>query len=341
MSMASSANPDLWLDLSGFGSSDGSNSDARAALLKVNAEMFVAAAARDRESIETFETLVLGFLPKTDPATLLDLARILAPCPDTPASVLDYLAQHSPDARDILRHHAARLPPVFGSRQLATPQGRLSLASRTDLDQTTIQKLLALRESAVEDALASNPALAPDTAPFTDLLRRARHRPTLAAILLERADLSTTGQASLYLAADGERRKAIRERVAVSLAHRRVTLSFTLTEQDLAELLAAGFKGDDRRLEGLLTSLFGFPASTEWRVLEFGRHRLLALALKVLGVTPKDAIRLFLTLHPALSYPLSVIKALLREMRDVPSPVALALIESVLDVRTLSGEALA
>jgi hypothetical protein len=339
--MASSANPDLWSDLSGFGSSDGSNADARAALLKVNAEMFVAAAARDRESIETFEALVLGFLPKTDPATLLDLGRILAPCPDTPTSVLDYLAQHSPEAREILHHHAARLPPAFGSRQLATPEGRLSLASRTDLDPTTIQKLLALRESAVEDALASNPAFAPDTAPFTDLVRRARHRPTLAAILLERADLPTAGQASLYLAADAERRKAIRERVAVSLAHRRVTLSFTLTEQDLAELLAAGFKGDDRRLEGLLTSLFGFPASTEWRVLEIGRHRLLALALKVLGVTHKDAIRLFLTLHPALSYPLSVTKALVREMRDVSSPVALALIESVLDVRTFSGEALA
>ncbi|MPR09915.1 hypothetical protein [Microvirga tunisiensis] len=339
--MASSANPDLWSDLSGFGSSDGSNADARAALLKVNAEMFVAAAARDRESIETFEALVLGFLPKTDPATLLDLARILAPCPDTPTSVLDCLAQHSPEAREILRHHAARLPPAFGSRQLATPEGRLSLASRTDLDPTTIQKLLALRESTVEDALASNPAFAPDTAPFTDLVRRARHRPTLAAILLERADLPTAGQASLYLAADAERRKAIRERVAVSLAHRRVTLSFTLTEQDLAELLAAGFKGDDRRLEGLLTSLFGFPASTEWRVLEIGRHRLLALALKVLGVTHKDAIRLFITLHPALSYPLSVTKALVREMRDVSSPVALALIESVLDVRTFSGEALA
>ena len=336
--MASSANPDLWSDLSGFGSSDGSNADARAALLKVNAEMFVAAAARDRESIETFEALVLGFLPKTDPATLLDLALILAPCPDTPTSVLDYLAQHSPEAREILHHHAARLPPAFGSRQLATPEGRLSLASRTDLDPTTIQKLLALRESAVEDALASNPAFAPDTAPFTDLVRRARHRPTLAAILLERADLPTAGQASLYLAADAERRKAIRERVAVSLAHRRVTLSFTLTEQDLAELLAAGFKGDDRRLEGLLTSLFGFPASTEWRVLEIGRHRLLALALKVLGVTHKDAIRLFLTLHPALSYPLSTIRELVREVRDVPGPVALALVESILGVKVLSRE---
>src|SRR5215213_2280909 len=151
--MASSANPDLWSDLSGFGSSDGSNSDARAALLKVNAEMFVAAAARDRESIETFETLVLGFLPKTDPATLLELARILAPCPDTPASVLDYLAQHSPDARDILHQHAARLPTALGSKQLATPEGRLYLASQSDLDPTTVQKLLALRECAVEDAL--------------------------------------------------------------------------------------------------------------------------------------------------------------------------------------------
>jgi hypothetical protein len=339
--MASSANPDLWSNLSGFGSSEGSHSDARAALLKVNAEMFVAAAAHDRESIETFETLVLGFLPKTDPATLLDLARILASCPDTPASVLDYLAQHSPDARDILHHDAARLPPASGSRQLATPQGRLSLASRTDLDQTTIQKLLALRESAVEDALASNPAFAPDTAPFTDLLRRARHRPALAVFLLERSDLPTAGQASLYLVADAERRKDIRERVAASLAHRRVSLSFTLIEQDLAELTAAGFKGDDRRLEGLLTSLFGFPASTDWRVLEIGRHRLLALALKVLGVTQKDAMRIFLTLHPALSYPLSAIRTLVQEMRDVSAPVALALIEAILDVRTLSGEALA
>jgi hypothetical protein len=338
--MASSANPDLWSDLSGFGSSDG-NSDARAALLKVNAEMFVAAPAHDRESIETFETLVLGFLPKTDPATLLELARILTPCRDTPASVLEYLARHSPDASDMQRHPAARRPPAFGSKQLATPEGRLWLASQPDLDAAAVQKLLAVRESAVEDALAANPAFAPDTALFADLLQRARRRPALARILLERADLPTAGQASLYLAADGERRKTIRERVAACLTHRRVTLSFTLTEQDLAELLAAGLKGDDRRLENLLTSLFGFPGSTEWRLLEIGRHRLLALALKAFGVSRRNAIRIFLDLHPALSYPLSSIKDLAREMRDVPVPVALALIESILDIRILSGEALA
>lgn len=336
--MASSAHPDLWSDLSAFGSSDGS-SEARAALLKVNAEMFVAAAARDRESIETFETLVLGFLPKIDATTRRDLARILAPCPDTPASILEHLARHSPDAVHVAPHHA--VPPSLGERQLATPEGRLALAGQPDLDPMMIHRLLVLRESAVEDGLAANPTLLPDTAPFAELLRRSRALPALAAILLERADLPTAAQASLYLSASSERREAIRERIAASLAHRRVSLSFTLAEQDVADLSAAALKGDDHRLETNLTALFGFPASTEWRLLELGRHRLLALALSVLGVPRSDAIRIFLNLHPALSYPLSAIRTLLREMRDVPAPVALTLVECILDVRTLSGEALA
>ncbi|UVF18269.1 DUF2336 domain-containing protein [Microvirga terrae] len=303
--------------------------------------MFVAAPTRDRESIETFETLVLGFLPKADSATLLELARILAPCPDTPISVLDYLSRHSPDVRAIVLRHAARLPPALGTKQLATPEGRLALASQPDIDAAAIPRLLALRESAVEDALAANPAFAPDTASFADLLRRARCRPALASLLLTRADLPTSALASLYLTADPERRKVIRDRVAQALAHRRATVAFTLTEQDLADLLATCLKGDDRRLEHLLTTLFGFPASTEWRLLEIGRHRILALALKALGVTRRDAIRIFLTLHPALSYPLSTIRELIRELRDVPAPVALVVVESILDVRVFSGEVLA
>ncbi|WP_114945521.1 hypothetical protein [Microvirga calopogonii] len=338
--MASSPRPDFWSDLSGFGSSDNS-SDARAALLKVNAEMFVAAAARDRESIETFESLVLGFLPKTDATTRRDLALILKPCPDTPASILDYLARHSPEAVNVHYDHAVHPSYPFGERQLATPEGRLALASQPDLDPATIHKLLVLREDAVEDVLAANPAFLPDTAHFADLLRRARRRPALATILLDRADLPTAAQAALYLAASRERREAIRERIAASLAHRRVSLTFTLTEQDRADLLAASLKGDDHRLETILTALFGFPASTEWRLLAIGRHRLLALALNVLGVTRRDAIGIFLNLHPALSYPFSAIRPLVQEMRDVPGPVALALIECILDVRTLSGEALA
>lgn len=336
--MSSSSNPDLWSDLSGFGSSEIATPDMRAALVKVNAEMFAAAPARDRESIETFETLMLGFLPRADAATLLDLARILAPCADAPASVLDYLVRHLPEARSVMLHHAAHLSSNVNRRQLATPVGRVQLAARPDLDFTTIRKLLVLSENTVEERLATNPAIMPGTAPFRELLRRARDRSALARALLERSDLSTDEEASLYLVAEPERRAGIRERVSATLAERRVSLSCSLTEDDISDLLTAGRKSDVECLETLLSAFFSFPAQTDWRVLEIGRHRLLALALKALGMDRTNAARIFLSLHPALSYPLSVIKELVREVRDVPGPVALVLVEAILGVRALSGD---
>jgi hypothetical protein len=336
--MASSANPDLWSDLSGLGSSGVNDSDARAALLKVNAEMFVAAPARDRDSIETFEALMMGLLPRAEHDTLVDLAHILAPCEDTPGSILDYLALHSPETGEIVQRHPARKPHPNPPSLLATPDGRLKLASQSDLDSGTIERLLVLHESAVEDALAANPTLPQATANFEELLRRARRRPALARVFLERADLAVADAASLYLVADGRRRQHIREQLASSLAHRRATLSFQLTERDLAGLLEAGEDGSVGRLEALLTAIFGFPAATEWRALEIGRHRLLALAFGALGIARTDAIQILLTLHPALAYPLCAIKELVREMRDVPAPVALALVEAILGARALSGE---
>ncbi|MBJ6126223.1 DUF2336 domain-containing protein [Microvirga splendida] len=336
--MTSSSNPDLWSGLSGFGSSESATPDMRAALLKVNAEMFVAAPARDRESIETFEALMLGSLPRADAATLLALARILAPCADAPPPVLDYLVQHCPEARSFVLQHATHLPETVNRRQLATPAGRLRLAARSDLDPATVRRLLLLGEEAVAETLAANQAVAPETGSFKLLVQRARCRPALARILLRRDDLPTGDEALLYLAADTERRAAIREHVAAMLARRRITLSCVLTEGDVAELLAVSRRGDAERLEALLSALLGFPISTEWRVLELGRHRLLALALKALGLDRRDATRIFLCLHPALSYPLSAIRELVREVRDVPGPVALALVEAILGVRVLSRE---
>jgi hypothetical protein len=336
--MASSSNPDLWSGLSGFGSSESATPDMRAALVKVNAEMFVAAPARDRESIETFEALMLGSLPRADSATLLALARILAPCADAPPSVLDYLVQHSPEARAVVLQHARHLPATVNRRQLATPAGRLRLAARPDLDTATIRSLLLLGEEAVAETLAANPAVAPDTASFKLLVRRARCRPALARTLLRRDDLPASDQVPLYLAADPVRRAAIREHVDAMLAGQRITRSCVLSEEDVAELLAVSRRGDVERLEALLSTFLGLPPSTEWTVLEIGRHRLLALALKALDMSREDSTRVFLSLHPALSYPLSAIRELVREVRNVPGPIALALVEAILGVRALSGE---
>jgi hypothetical protein len=330
--MASSANPGLWSDLS-----DLSGTDACAALLKVNAEMFAAAPARDRESIETFEALALGFLPKADRATLLEIARILARCTDTPPSVVDYLQRHVPEALGVMQQRETHDAYVFDARSLATPAGRLHLASSPHLAAATIEQILVLREEASEDALAANPAFTAVTPAFHQLVRRAIERPALARILLQRPDLSAGHEACLYLAADRARRGLIRERI-VQTFMQTAPLSFRLTPQETEAFQAAASDGDMARFERLLTEAFGFAPSTEWRILQLGRHRLLAMALKALGVPGKEAARIFLTLHPALSYPLSAIRELMREMRDVPDAVALSLIETILGVKALRGE---
>ncbi|KLK92732.1 hypothetical protein AA309_13820 [Microvirga vignae] len=330
--MASSANPDLWSDLS-----DLSGADACAALLKVNADMFVAAPARDRESIETFEALALGFLPKADRTTLLEIARILAPCPDTPPSVLDYLLQHTPEARSIIPRHQPPPASLPDAMYLATPAGRVHLASQPHLDIVTIERILVLREEASEDILAANPAFPSSRPAFRQLVRSAIERPALARILLQRTDLTATHEACLYLAADRKRRRLIRERVAQTVAQG-ASLSFRLTEHDMAAFLAAAKDGDIARFERLLSEAFGFPVSAEWRILQIGRHLLLALALKALGFSDKDAARIFLTLHPALSYPLSAIRELVRETRGSSGAVALVIIEMILGVKAFSGE---
>ena len=329
--MTPSAEPNVWPELS----PETASLDERAALLKVSAEMFVAAPARDRESIETFETLALGFLPRVDHAVLLEIAGILAPCADTPAAILDYLTRYSPEARDILLSQKSDLPPAMKARLLATPAGRMQLACRPVIDGVLREQLLVLHESGIENALAANLARSPAEPCFEELVRRAQERPGLAGILLARSDLSRAQEAALYLLADADRRRRIREHLAGVVARRSAPFSLELTEHHVAEFISASRNGDARRFESLLNSAFDFPATTEWRVLAIGRHRLLALALKALGLCEKEATRILLTLHPALSSPLSALKDLIREMREVDGSVAHALIEAILDTRAL------
>ncbi|RDI58679.1 hypothetical protein [Microvirga subterranea] len=335
--MAFPAKPDRWPDLSSIDDTEANGRDARASLLKVNAEMFVAAPARDREIIETFETLALGFLPAVDRASLAEIARILAPCEDTPDSVLDHLSRHSPEAREIVLKSAARLPVSCSDTCLGTPEGRLRLASCSALDRIIVERLLALREADVEDHLAANPAFVPTEPAFADLVRRAQDRAPLAAILLSRTDLSLADEAALYLAASREHRARIRAKIESALPHRRARLAFMLTEHDVAAFFAAARHGDVGQFEAMLTGALGFPAAAEWRILQAGRYELLALALRALGLCDKEATRIFLTLHPVLCRPLSTVKELVRTVRDVPSAVALALVEAILGVQALSG----
>jgi hypothetical protein len=328
--MASSDWPDLW----SVAVSESDPADARATLLRVHAELFVSAPARDGEAIASFEAIALGFVPHVTQTVLADIARLVAPCPDTPATVLDALAQRFPETRDIVLELAPRLPPTVVDLLLGSSRDRSTLAARHDLDERTLRRLLELHDASIDEALAANLALLPGDAGFIELIERARRNPALARVLLARGDLPVPDQAALYLYADAEKRAHIRSHVAASALFQRPHLPFRVTPAKSDELLAAAQRGDVATLEAQLTACFGLPSRIEWRLIQKDRHELLPLALRALGVEEEDAIRILLTLHPAVSHSVGTVFALVRILRTVARPTALALVEAILAART-------
>jgi hypothetical protein len=321
-----SAWPDLW----DIALAERAPADARASLLVMHAEMFANAPVRDREAIASFEAIALGFLPLVELPALLAIARLLAPCPDTPDAVLAFLTRCAPETGRLVVALAPRLPETVIDLLLGTAESRVSLAVRPDLDPRTLDRLLAVHEGAVDEALARNPGLSPTLPAFELLVDRGRRNLSLARALLKRADLATADAAALYLAADSETRSRIRERVAASAVFQRAHLPLRPSRGDIERCLARAAQGDVGGFEALLSARLGLPDATAWSIVEPGRQDLLALGLLASGFSEDDATRVFLTLHPALSHSVRSVFALVRTMREVGRPVALALVEAIL-----------
>jgi hypothetical protein len=322
--------PPAWPDPWSLAHTERKPVDIRSELLRLHSELFANAPARDRETIRAFEAIALGFLPRVEHETLVDIAHVVVPCADTPPSILADLIQRSPETRAIVMAEAPSLPPSLISLLLGSPSGCAHLASRADLDARSVERLLALHDDRVDEVLAGNGSVALDPPVLETLRQRAFQRPLLARALLARTDLTTPDEASLYLFADEEHRARIRHRVAASALFQRPHLPFRLSSHRVEALLSIAMLGDVEAFEAQLTGAFRLPPSARWRLLGQGRSELLALALRALGVEEEDATRIFLTLHPTLSHSVKTVFALVRSVRTTARPTALALVEAIL-----------
>lgn len=321
-----SAGPDLWS--SGLPPTD---PDTRGALLRLQAVMFVSAPSRDRETIRSFEAMTLGFISRVDEATLAEVARLVAPCPDTPADVLVALAQGSCETRGIVAAAAPRLPADAIQLLLGTARGRHDLAARRDLDEHALEALLVVNEEAVDAVLAANPAVSPGRPAFEVLLGRARERAPVARALLARDDLTLSDEAALYLQADPDRRAEIRHRIAASALFQRTSVP-RVRGAEIEVLLGLAQAGDVPGFEHALSSALEVSGEASWRLVEANRSELLALAMTALALDEDDAVRIFLTLHPAIAHSVATVFDLVRIIRQVSRPTALAVIGAVLGV---------
>lgn len=279
--------------------------DLRPVILRVQADLFVNAPARDDASVEAFSALVTGLLPTVDDETALIVATKLAPCPDTPADVLRLL---------IGRGGAIR-------RAILAPREATAAAPSPAAPEAASSRPSTPLPAASPDAPGQSPAAA---------LVEARSDGGLARRLLGRGDLAPGDEAVLYLHADAERRARIRSGL-LALAGLRHALPPRAEAPARERLIESAARAD---AEGFAASLGG--------VLGLGQplaplnlqgeadQELLALALHAAGLSEEECIRIFLTLDPALARSVRGVFHLAGLVRTTSRAVAAHVVEAVL-----------
>ncbi|MEA1831327.1 DUF2336 domain-containing protein [Methylobacterium durans] len=304
--------------------------DLKPVVLRVQTDLFLQAARRDRAATEAFASLACGLIPTVDDDTAAIVARKLAPFPETPEPVLLSLARRGGAVRDIVVARVPRLttPLIEAAEADGTDMGP-ALAARTDLGRATATDLAGRADPAVDLALAQNTGTPLSGEAVARLLSRARKNPDLAAALLARPDLAPAEVAPLYLHADAPRREAIAAAVAATAALRPcppppreagAILTGLSASQDVGGFVAA------------LGDLLGLPANFLAAAPDpASRYDLLTLALRAADLHEEEAVYVFLTLNETVARSAERVFELVRLFRTVPRAAARDLLSDILD----------
>ncbi|WP_349367516.1 hypothetical protein [Salinarimonas sp.] len=298
-------------------------------VLRVQADLFAASRRREAEAA-AFGELAVRLLPQVDADTAAHVARRVAALPETPPAVLATLYARGGEAA---RRVAALAPASLSDTDRPEPLVALARARRNDLALDEIARLLARDDPAIDRALAENPAAPLQGRARADLVARARTRASLARALLDRGDLPPDEAASLYVHADEARRASLL--LALATAPRPASRPVSRprpTPEIVAGLIEAADRGDRATFGSRLAAALGLAATPAWRFEDPERHDVLALALLAAGLREEEAIRIFLTLHPAIARSVPVVFRLVSLFRGAPRSVAARLVEALHDV---------
>ncbi|MER2268740.1 DUF2336 domain-containing protein [Methylobacterium oxalidis] len=304
--------------------------DLKPVVLRVQTDLFLQAARRDRAATEAFSALACGLIPTVDDETAAIVARKLAPFPETPEAVLLSLARRGGAVRDAVVARAPRLttPLIEAAEADGTDMGP-ALAARADLGRATAADLAGRADPAVDLALARNADTPLSGEALARLTGRARRNPELAAALLARPDLAPAEIAPLYLHADPGRREAIAAAVEATAALRPcppppreagAILTGLSAGHDIGGFVAA--LGDILGLPKGFLAAAPDPAT---------RYDLLTLALRAADLHEEEAVYVFLTLNETVARSAERVFELVRLFRTTSRAAARDLLSAILD----------
>lgn len=304
--------------------------DLKPVILRVQTDLFVRAANRDKARTEIFESLACGLIPTVDEDTARIVAGKLAAFPDTPLAVLEALAARGGAARDLVIAQAPAMSPRLIEAALADESASaVQLAARSGLDRTVLDELARDGRPEVDLALAANLGITLRGGSLARLVARGRHGADLARLLLSRPDVSAADLVPLYLHADPIRREAIGRSVEATAALRPCPppprglgdlLANLSAGQDVPSFVAALAGG-----LGIARDFLGCVTDAD------ARYDLLALGLRAAGLHEAEAASLFRMLNRGVARSAARVADLERLFRLVSRPAARDLIAAILD----------
>jgi uncharacterized protein (DUF2336 family) len=327
-------------DLSGLLALSRANElDLRPVILRVQTDLFVTAANRDRTTIAAFEALVSGLLPVVDDDTAAVVAKKLAPLAGTPERILELLVERGGEARRAVIESACALGETLIEAASRDGADLAEMrAARADVTASEIAELVARGDAGADLALARNEAVTLAGASLDTLVERARGNADLAKALLARADLPAAHRTPLYIEADEAQRAAIRAAVEPLAKIRSPSLPIRDREESDA-LVDLSMAGDRVGFADKLATMLRLDRDIEWDFACEERHDLLPFALLAAGLGEGDAIRVLLTLEPEVALSVKEVLRLVRLWRETPRATAAYLVEAILGTaaRTQAG----
>lgn len=301
--------------------------DLKPVILRVQTDLFLAAPIHDRAVLSAFASLAGGLIPIVDDETALTVAKKLAPCPETPQSVLAALAARGGSVCEIVIDTAVVIGPTVVAAALSSGADiSKAIAARAERD-----RLNAPDPETADLERARDPQARLDRATLDRLMIRARREADLAATLLGRHDIAAADLAPLWLHAETPQRAKIHEAAAATAALR----SHPQAPRDIGVMLTGLSRGGD--VKGFLAALaegLGLPGGFLGSAPNpSSRYDLLTLALRAADLSEAEAVYIFLTLNPTVARSADRVFELVQLFRSLTRPAARDLLGAILDVK--------
>ena len=268
--------------------------------LRVASDLFVAAPPRDPRSVAEFAAAMAARLKTADGETRLEIARKLAPSPDTPRGLLALFVSLDPEAGRFVLEHAVAYPQDALAKAIARGGADAVAAAKRKNPDPELVDLLAKHEDVdVLVALAGNGFAFLEAPTLARLMQKARSLAELegdrrlADALLERKPLRPE-HGALFLLASPE------QRMDILLAAQREQLGLgasSLVPARPAAIEALEVAAVTRQREPFVAALaeaLDCPLSLARQIADDPSGEPLAVALAAVGMANEAMVRVLI-----------------------------------------------